>query len=214
MPPVREVMVAFVVGLAAASFVAWRLAINFRMLDEFDLIGLALTLFAASVSLALAVVCRAGGSEGVLGVSVLGFAIFALCFSGLPPWMDAVDARSTNPFPSSHRDAQIVLEFLIPALTADVIIWQLMLRYWRIARGADARTLWPWLSIAFGAAVILNPFGLAVLSSALAQSSTDWFAGLWLLVSAGAAVLLLTLAFIERAVRARILRRSSVQAEA
>jgi uncharacterized membrane protein YadS len=125
-----------------------------------------------------------------------------------------VDSLQTDPYiDGPGRNAQIVVEFLVPALIAEIIIWRIALREWRKSRGADARTSWPWFTIAFGAALIFNQLGLDYLSAAIRQSPSDWLAGFSLLVSICAAGLLLILALIEYAVRAR-LRRSSVKAEA
>jgi hypothetical protein len=207
-------VVAFAIGLAAACFAAWQLAISFHSLDELHLVEFALSTFAAISTVAFASICWKGGSERTLAIAALAMAVAALMFSGFPRWMDAVDALQTNPYPDSARDAQIVLEFLVPALIAELIIWRLALREWRNSRGADARTPWPWFTIAFGAGLIFNPLGLELLSSAIRQSPSDWFAPFCLKVSIGAAVLLLILGWIEHAFRARILRHSSVQAEA
>lgn len=205
---------AFMLGLAVASFALWQLLLNFRCLDEFYLVALALTAFATIATLTFAVIWRTGGSERALGMAALLAAIAALAFSGFPRWMDMVDAIEPSVYPNSARDMQIVLELLVPALIADFLIWRLSLRVWRRQRGADTRTTWPWFTILSGAALVFNPLGLDVLSSAIRQSPTDWFAMFWLQIVAGVTVLLLILAWIEHAVRTRILRHSSVQAEA
>jgi hypothetical protein len=214
--PVRLLafVVALALSLAVAALAAWQLATSFRSLDELYLVELALVVFAAISTMTFAAICRIGGSERALGIAVLVLAAAALLFSGYPRWMDMVDALSTNPYPDRARDAQIALEFLIPALIAEFIIWRLALRERRQSRNEDARTRGPWFTIAFGALLIFNPLGLALLSSAIRQSPTDWFAVLWLMVSIGAAVLLLILAWIEHALWARVRRHSSVQAEA
>jgi hypothetical protein len=207
-------VLAFALGLAAASFAAWQLSISFRSLDEIYLVEFAIGVFAAISTLAFAAICRTRGSERALGITALVLAVAALSFSGVPRWMDLVDGLQTDLYiDGPARDAQIVLEFLVPALIAEIVIWRIALREWRKSRGADARTSWPWLSIAFGAALIFNPLGLDYLSAATRQSPSDWLAGFSLMVSICAAGLLLILALLEYLVRAR-LRRSSVQAEA
>jgi hypothetical protein len=54
--------------------------------------------------------------------------------------------------------------------------------------------------------VRLNPLGLAILSSAIEQSSTDWLSGLWLFVSLAGAGLLLLIGLLEWRIRHRKLR--------
>lgn len=206
---VRTFVTSFVLGLAVASFAAWQIAVSFRTLDEFDIVELALIVFTTVVTAIFAAVCATAGGDRWLAPSALGLVLVATAFSGFPPWMRAVDARSSNPYPGDYRDAQIVLEFLVPALMAVTVIWRLAVRNRLIATGADPRTLWPWITIALGAALIFNPFGLAILSSAIKQSPTDWIAGLWLMVAVGAAAFLLVAACIERALRARNFSRRS-----
>jgi hypothetical protein len=54
--------------------------------------------------------------------------------------------------------------------------------------------------------VVLNPLGLAILTSAIERSSTDWLSGLWLAVSLAGAGLLLLIGLIEWRIRRRKLR--------
>ena len=205
---------AFVLGLAAASFAGWQLSKNFRSLDELYLIEAALIVFAMLSTVTFAVVCLTGVSERALGLAALLLAVAALAFSGFPPWMDLVDTVRSSPYPDPARDAQIVLEFLVPALIAEMIIWRVSLRMLRKESRADTRTTWPSLTIALSAALIFNPLGLEVLSSAIKQSATDWLTMFWLQIVVGVIVLLLIFAWIEHAVRTRFLRHSSAQAEA
>ena len=205
---------ASVLGLAAASFAGWQLSMNFRSLDELYLIEAALIVFAMLSTVTFAAICLTGASERALGLAAFMLAVAALAFSGFPPWMDLVDSVQSSPYPNSARDAQIVLEFLVPALIAEMIIWRLSLRMMRKERRVDTRTTWPSFTIALSAALIFNPLGLEVLSSAIKQSPTDWLATFWLQIVAGVTVLLLIFAWIEHAVRTRFLRHSSVQAEA
>lgn len=101
----------------------------------------------------------------------------------------------------------------MPALAADFIIWRMTVHNMLKASGADPRTRWPWFSIGLGAIVIFNRLGLDVLSAAIAPSPIDWLAEFWLMVSVAGAALLLILAWIEWAVRGRMLRRSAAQTE-
>jgi hypothetical protein len=213
MPLLRVFVAAFIAGAVAAVLMAWQLTGSFRNPDEFGIVALALAIFASLATLVFWIACRKGSSVRWLGLAAISLAVIAVAFSGFPRWMDAVDAQSTDPYPSAHRDAQIVLEFLLPALAADFIIWRMTLHHLLKVSGKNARTNWPWFSIGLGAIVIFNPLGLGVLSSAIAPSPTDWLAQFWLMVSVAGAVLLLILAWIEWVVRARMLRRSAAQPE-
>jgi hypothetical protein len=214
MPSVRAFVVALICGAVAALLMAWQMTTGFRTPDDFCIVGLALAVFAVFATLAFWGACWGGGNERWLGVAAIVVAVIAVAFSGFPGWMDAVDARSPDPYPSGHRDAQIVLEFLAPALAADLIIWRMTVRNLLKAAGVDPRTRWPWFSIALGAILIFNPLGLDVLSAAVAPSPTDWLAEFWLMISVAGAALLLMLASIEWIVRARTVRRYSAPPKA
>jgi hypothetical protein len=135
MPPPRAFVTALIAGLVAAMLMAWQLTSSFRTQDEFGIIAVALAAFAAFTTLMFWAACWKGGSELWLGFAAVALAVIAVAFSGLPRWMDAVDSQSTNPFPAGYRDAQIVLEFLAPALATDLIVWRMTVRNLRRARG-------------------------------------------------------------------------------
>jgi hypothetical protein len=195
MPSPRAFVVALIAGLVMAMLMAWQLTSSFRTQDEFGIIALALSAFAALTTLMFGVACWKGGSERWLGFAAIGLAVIAVAFSGFPRWMDAVDSQSTNPFPAGYRDAQIVLEFLAPALAADLIVWRMTLRNLRKARGADARMRWPWLAMLLTAAVVINPLGLDILNSAFFSSEqlsrNIWQPIAWIGIAALVALLLL-----------------------
>ena len=159
-----------------------------------------------------AVVLRKSPYERTMTLAALVLAVATLLFSGWSVWMDAVDARSSNPFPSAHRDAQIVQEFLLPSLVGLVMLWRMLVRSHRIAIGRDPRTRWPWITMCVGLALVFNPLGIELIGSALAPSGSDWLAGLWRIVVAVAAAVIAVLGIIEYALRARRLRLP-VQAE-
>ncbi|WP_035684016.1 hypothetical protein [Bradyrhizobium sp. Cp5.3] len=212
MPHTQAFAAAGIAALGVAWLIAVQMVLTFRTSDEFGLVMGAITADLAIGFAILAFVVSKLGSERVMTLSVLGVALATLMFSGWPVWMDAVEARSSNPYPSSHRDAQIVLEFLAPCLAGLVVLWRLLVRAYRKALGQDARTLWPWFTIGAGLVLVFNPLGIEVVGSAIAPSATDWLASLWRFVAVVAAAVLVVLAVIEFALRARRLRLP-VQAE-
>src|SRR5262245_61200864 len=147
MPHIQAFAAAGIAALGVAWLIAVQMVLTFRTSDEFGLVMGAITADLAIGFALLAIVVSKIGSERVLTLSVLGIALATLMFSGWPVWMDAVEARSSNPYSSSHRDAQIVLEFLAPCLAGLVVLWRLLVRAHRKALGQDARTLWPWFTI-------------------------------------------------------------------
>ncbi|OAF15044.1 hypothetical protein [Bradyrhizobium neotropicale] len=212
MPHTQAFAAAGIAALGVAWLIAVQMVLTFRTSDEFGLVMGAITADLAIGFAILVFVVSKLGSERVMTLSVLGVALATLMFSGWPVWMDAVEARSSNPYPSSHRDAQIVLEFLAPCLAGLVVLWRLLVRAYRKALGQDARTLWPWFTIGAGLVLVFNPLGIEVVGSAIAPSATDWLASLWRFVAVVAAAVLVVLAVIEFALRARRLRLP-VQAE-
>lgn len=212
MPHPQAILLASAAALAVAWLVALQMISNFRTSEELGLVLGAITADLALADAALLLVLKAIGSERALGLAALGLALATIAFASWPTWMDAVDARSTNPFPSNHRDAQIMLEFLVPCLAGSTVLWRLLVRGLRRVQRRDPRTNWPWWTIAAGSIAALHPLGFEILGSALAQSPSDWFAGLWAIVSMVAAVVLVVIGAIEYVLRARR-ARLPVQAE-
>jgi hypothetical protein len=207
---------AFAAAGGAALGVAWLIALqlmlSYRTMEEFGLVASAIGLDLALAVAVFALVLKKGGGERALALAALVFAVTTLLFSGWSLWMDAVDARSSNPYPSAHRDAQIVQEFLIPGLVGLVMLWRMLVRSHRIAAGLDPRTRWPWFTMGASLVLVFNPVGIEFVGLAIAPSGSDWLASLWRIVVAVAAALLAVLAIIEYALRARRLRLP-VQAE-
>jgi len=207
---------AFAAAGGAALGVAWlialQLTLSYRTSEELGLVAIAIAVDLALAVGVFALVLRKYGDESSMAVAALVLAVATLLFSGWSPWMAAVDARSTNPYPSAHRDAQIELEFLLPSLVGLVTLWRMLVRSHRIAAGLDPRTRWPWFTMCVRLALVFNPVGLELVGSAIAPSGSDWPAGLWRIVVAVAAAVLAVLAIFEYALRARRLRLP-VQAE-
>ena len=212
MPHTHAFAAAGAAALRVAGLIALQMMLSFRTMEEFALVATAIAVDLALAMTVFALVLRKAGTERALAMAALALALVTLAFSGWPVWMDAVEARSTNPFPSDHRDAQIVLEFLSPGLVGLAVLWRMLVRAHRQAAGADPRSRWPWFTITAGLAIVFNPLGIEILGSALAHSAGDWLWGLWVSISAAAAAILVVLATLEFALRARRLRLP-VQAE-
>jgi hypothetical protein len=212
MPQSQAFAAAGGAALGAALLIALQLTLSYHTTEEFGLIAAAIAVDLALAVVVFAVVLRKSGDERTMALAALVLAVATLLFSGWSVWMNAVDARSSNPYPSAHRDAQIVQEFLLPSLVGLMILWRMLVRSHRIAIGRDPRTRWPWITMCVGLALVFNPLGIELVGSAIAPSGSDWLAGLWRIVVAVAAVALAVLGIIEYALRARRLRLS-VQAE-
>ena len=201
---------AVVVALALGWLIAWQMMRSFQTTDEFGIVAAAIAIQVVLSVLVLGLVLRSRRGEGAMALAVLGLALATSVFSRLPSWMDAVETRETSPYVGG--DTEIVLEFLLPCLAALTVLWRLMVRAHRKATGTDHRIRWPWFTIAAGLVATFNPLGIKILGSALAHEPTDWLWGLWAMISAAAAAVLVVLAAIEYALRVRRLR-SPVQAE-
>src|SRR4051812_10901320 len=115
-------------ALGVALLIALQLALSYRTTDEFGVVASAIAVDIALAIAVFAVVLQKSGRERELTLAALVIAVATLLFSGWSLWMNAVDARSTNPFPSEHRDAQIVLEFLLPSLVGLTVLWRMLVR--------------------------------------------------------------------------------------
>ena len=212
MPQSQAFAAAGGAALGAAWLIALQLTLSYRTTEEFGLVASAIALDLGLAVAVFAVVLQKSGREREMTLAALVLAVATLLFSGWSVWMDAVDARSTNPFPSAHRDAEIVQEFLLPSLVGLLVLWRMLVRSHRIAAGRDPRTRWPWITMVIGLVLVFNPLGIELVGSAVAPSGSDWLAGLWRIVVAVAAAVLVVLGIIEYALRARRLRLP-VQAE-
>ena len=199
-------------ALGMAWLIALQLTLSYRTTEEFGVVASAIAVDIALAIAVFALVLQKSGRERDMTLAALVLAVATLLFSGWSVWMNAVDARSTNPFPSDHRDAQIVQEFLLPSLVGLMVLWRMLVRSHRIATGGDPRTLWPWITIGLGLVLVFNPVGIELVGSAVAPSGSDWLAGLWRIIVVVAAAVLAVLGIIEYVLRARRLRLP-VQAE-
>ena len=119
-----------------------------------------------------------------------------------------VAAQSKNPeVVLRPRSGKIKTVLLIPMLLAVATQWWFVRRRWLQARDLDHRTAWPWITTIAACVVMLSPIGLEILSAALAQSVTDWFRGLWLIVALIFGGIVLLVGLIEWGIRARMRRK-------
>lgn len=144
---------------------------------------------------------------GALGIVALALAAAACAIALLPGLVGEIASRSTNPpvVLRSH-DRLVATAFLLPVLIAIVIQWGAVRRGWLRARGDDPATTWPWITFIVACVLGLSPIGLAIFGAAIAQSSTDWFRGLWLTVALVTTTVLLLAGLAEWFIRRRKLK--------
>ena len=175
--------------------------------DEFVLVIAGVAGFAA-VSLAVfAVVYAVAQRDVVLTAVTLVLAVLALAPVALPGLIQQIADRSTNPYSIGVENTSITIELVVPALLAVLVQWGLVRRRWLRLAGEDELTRWPWITTGIACLVILNPFGLAFVSSTLKHSATDWLWELAAAITAGVLAALLVMAWIECYIRDRMLNR-------
>ena len=196
--------VSLVVGLLAAL----QLADFFRATDELVIIIGANALFAiAAIAVFAATAAQARQASAINAAAGL-LALLAGALAFLPRFVQWIADHSTNPFTIGVENIHIMLELLVPMLLIVLVQWGLVRRRWLRAGGEPDFTRWPWVTTAVAGLVILNPLGLAIVSSALQRSPTDFMWPLMAQAAAAAALLVVVMAAIECYIRGRILRRS------
>jgi hypothetical protein len=197
----------WLISLVVALLAALQLGDFFGANTEFGLVILGVmgfTVFDVLVfALAYAVVRRAV----VLAFVALALAAVALAPVALPGLIQAIAARSANPYTVGAETISIALELVMPALLAVLVQWGLVRRRWLQAAAEDDFTRWPWIATAVAGLVILNPFGLSFLRASLQQSAADLMWQFTAMVTAAILAALLVMAWIECYIRDRILNR-------
>ena len=198
----------YALSLIAALSIGIQLAEYFNSQEEFIAVMLALMIFSAIAVVAFAIGYRLATNVRALGLVAVALAVVAVIVEELPAPAESFAQRSTNPvMVGSAQNNAIAAELLIPAFVMLLIQWALIRRRWLVVRGLEHRTAWPWLTVILAGVVGLNRLGIEIVGAAVRQSVTDWFAGLWLMVTLGAAALLVVMGAVEYYMRRRRLAR-------
>lgn len=200
------------ISMLVALLAALQLGDFFLANEEFVVVIAVVAGFTLLSLAAFAIVYAVTPRAGPLTTVALILALLALAPVALPSLIQKVADRSTNPYSVGVENASIVLELVIPALLAVLVQWGLVRRRWLRSVGGDDLSRWPWFTTAVAALVILNPYGLAFIQSALQHSATDWLWELSASITAGVLALLLVAAWLECYIRDRILNRRAGQA--
>ena len=196
------------VSLVGGLLAALQLADFFRATDELIIILCANALFAiAAIAVFAATAAQARQASAINAAAGL-LALLAGALAFLPRFVRWIADHSTHPFTIGVENIHIMLELLIPMLLIVLVQWGLLRRRWLRAGGEPDLSRWPWITTVVAGLVILNPLGLAVVSSAVQRSPTDFMWPLMAQAAAATALLLVVMAAIECYIRGRILRRS------
>lgn len=134
-------------------------------------------------------------------------ALFAFVPLLLQAFLKGGAGSAANPLDMSIKDSAIVLEFIVPALTAVLVQWGLVRRRWLRLRGEDDLSLWPWIATVVGGLAVLNPYGLDIVGQAITYRPTGWLRDMMRTAALAGAAALLALVFLETYIRGRMLRR-------
>jgi hypothetical protein len=199
---------AFGLSLIVALVAAWRLVEHFWYGEDLGLFVPPLAGFVLVATLIFGLAYARAQSIRAFGMVAIALVAAALVIVATPFLAEYVAPRSKNPeVVLRPRSGKIKTVLLIPMLLAVAAQWWFVRRRWLQARDLDHRTVWPWITTIAACVVMLSPIGLEILSAALAQSVTDWFGGLWLIVALIFGGIVLLVGLIEWGIRARMRRR-------
>ena len=197
----------WLISLVVALLAALQLGDFFGANAEFGLVILGVMGFTVFAQLVFALAYAVARHAAVLAFMALALAAAALALVALPGLIQAIADRSTNPYTVGAENIAIALELVIPALAAVLVQWGLVRRRWLRSAAEDDFTRWPWIATAVAGLVVLNPFGLSFLQSALQHSASDLMWQFTAMVTGTVLAALLVMAWIECYIRDRILNR-------
>jgi hypothetical protein len=197
-------LLSLVVGLLAGL----QLADFFYATDELVIILCANAVFGTVAIAVLAATAARARQASAINAAAGLLALLAGALAFLPRFVQWIADHSIHPFTIGVENIHITLELLIPMLLTVLVQWGLVRQRWLRVGGERDLTRWPWVTTVVAGLLILNPLGLAVVSSALQRSPTDFMWPLMAEASAAAALLLVVMAAVECYIRGRILRRS------
>ncbi len=192
----------FLLSLFVALLAALQLADYFGATDELAGVLIAVSAFVALAMLALAVAARIARRVSTIDavaalLAVLSFAPLAF-HAGVEP--------TAGQFAVLTERRAILIELIVSALIAVLMLWGLMRRHWLQRRGESGISRWPWIATALAGLAILNPGGLELLGQGLTfkpgQDARDTIR----LAALGGLALLAVIVLIESWIRVRIQR--------
>ena len=180
------------VSLVVSFLAALQLADFFQTADEFIAVMMALAAFnfAALLIFGLAY----AGTRGVGGLDAVAV---LLCIAAFAEVVDNF----------TGKNLAVSLELLVPAVIAILVQWGLTRHRWLRMLGREDLSPWPWVTTVIAGLVILNPYGLGVIVSALEQPATDWFRQSWTGIAAAGAGAVLVMGWFEYYIRRWMLSR-------
>ena len=194
-------------SLVVALLAALQLGDFFRASEEFVPILTLIAIFAAAAIVVLAVAYAVAKRLRTINVIAAALSLLALALVALPSLVERIAERAASPFTVGAENTTSALELLVPALLIVLVQWGLVRRRWLRAAGEEDLSRWPWITTVIAGLSILNPFGLALVSSTLQRSASDLMWPYFAAVTASVIGALVVMAAVECYIRRRILRR-------
>ncbi|MEW6449910.1 MAG: hypothetical protein AB1490_04620 [Pseudomonadota bacterium] len=195
------------VSLVVSFLAALQLADFFQAAEEFIAVMMALAAFVFVSLLVFAVAYAIARRVRGLAVTAILLCVAALALVALPSIIDIRAGRAAIADSFRGQNLAVSLELLVPAIVAVLVQWGLTRHRWQRVRGLEELSLWPWVTTVVAGLVILNPYGLGVIVSALEQPATDWFRQSWTGIAAAGAGAVLVMGWFEYYIRRWMLSR-------
>jgi hypothetical protein len=197
-------------SLVVALLAALQLGDFFRAGEEFVPILTVIAIFAAAAIVVFAIAHAVAKRLRAINAIAAALSLLALALAALPSLVERIAERLSDPFAVAPGNTAVALELLVllvPLLLVVLVQWGLVRRRWLRAAGEEDLSRWPWVTTVIAGLSILNPFGLALVASALQQSASDFMRPYFAAVAAAVIAALVVMAAVECYIRGRILRR-------
>lgn len=202
----------FLLSLLVALLAALQLADYFGATEELIAVLMALPAFVSGAMLVFVVVARLARQVAAIDGAAALLAALAFAPLAMPGLVEEAADRASSPFTVGTDSRNILIELIVPALLAVLVLWGLVRRRWLQLRGENGLSRWPWIATALAGFAILNPGGLEVLGQAVAYHPGNMMRDLARMVAFGGIGLLIAAGLIESYIRGRLQRsRPSAQ---
>jgi hypothetical protein len=196
----------FLLSLFVALLAALQLADYFGATDELAAVLIAVATFATVAMAVLAIAARR--ARGTAAIDTTAALLALLAFAPLA--LHAATDAPAGPFAVLTQARSTLIQLIVPALLAVLVIWGLVRRHWLQRRGESGFSRWPWIATALTGFAILNPGGLELLGQALTYQPGNAMRDVARLATLGGLGLLAVVVLIEAWIRGRMQRRAQM----
>jgi hypothetical protein len=194
----------YLLSVFVALLAALQLADYFGTAEEFTVVLAAVPAFVTIAMLVMAVAARLARSAATIDAAAALLALLAFA----PLALEAGADSPGGPFAGLTEARAMLIEVIVPALIAVLMLWGLMRRHWLQRRGENGFSRWPWIATGLAGLTILNPAGLEVLGQALAYHPSNMMRDVARMIAFGGIGLLAVIVLLEAWIRGRMQRRT------